>query len=195
MSNEHNEETFTRHYRNVQRIKFLHSQSTGKIKSFSLVQKAIYFFLYSWVAVGKEAFPSLEEMADELAVSRKTIHSAIDELVDFGIVRRQYRGRNMSVLYHPVSPRDIIQMSKSIPANAVMLNHKEEAPAENKPPVLLRIKESLLAHIDKVLYVLYQMGHKEFKPDTPDIQQPKEDDNYLVNVKRSSIEEYDKDGW
>lgn len=152
----------------------------GKNKALSMNHKIIYMYLLGWQNAGQKAFPSLNKIAELFGLARSTVQCCLDDLIDVGLVNKENRAYD-SNLY------------TCLPLDAAI--KKLAVPAEREPSALLRMKESLLAHIDKVLAILTQMGHKEFKPDTPDIQQPKKDDNYLVNVKRSPIEEYDKDGW
>ncbi|APG18846.1 hypothetical protein A3780_15215 [Kosakonia radicincitans] len=155
----------------------------GKNKALSMNHKIIYMYLLGWQNAGQKAFPSLNKIAELFGIAKRTVQSCLDDLIAAGLVNKENRAYD-SNLY------------TCLPLDAAI--KKLSVPVEKKTPVLLRIKASLMAHINEVLYILFQMGHKEFKPHTPDIaaiQQPKEDEDYLVNVRRSLVEEYDKEGW
>jgi DNA-binding MarR family transcriptional regulator len=104
--------TFTKHYQSVQKIKTI--QVGKKNIKFSLTDKAVYFYLWSWIESSGEAFPSLKRITDDLGTSKSTVQRAIDNLVIMGIVSKTQRYDN-SCIYYVTPPNEVIALSSGEP--------------------------------------------------------------------------------
>ncbi|WP_038160084.1 helix-turn-helix domain-containing protein [Trabulsiella guamensis] len=162
---------FTQIPHDLAKIKTLVVQ--GRSKAFSLNHKIIYMYLLGWQQAGQQAFPSLRTMADLFALSKRTVQNTLDDLIDAGLVRKENRAYD-SNLYSCTPLERALRI----------LN----APQERSNSVVLRMKDSLMSHIDRVIEILENMMNRETK------EEPPEDDDYLTGMK-DKITRYDKDGW
>lgn len=101
---------FTKHYQDVQRIKTIPVK--GKMKKFTLVDKSVYSYLWSWVESSGKVFPSLSRIGNDLGTPKRTIQRAIDTLVEMGIVTKHQR-RDTSNEYEVISPAQVVKLSNT----------------------------------------------------------------------------------
>ncbi|AGB83248.1 Sugar-specific transcriptional regulator TrmB [Serratia sp. FGI94] len=76
-------------YQQVSAIKNL--PINGKLKSFTLSHKSVYFYLLSWQEQAGKVFPSQQRIADDLGASKRSINRYLESLENFGLITRRRR--------------------------------------------------------------------------------------------------------